>query len=386
MRLAPAPWAEEAPAGAWPDLDRDARCEVLVIGAGIAGLAITSELAARGADVLCVDASGPGSGASARNAGFLLVTHAWGYPALRDRIGAAEARATIAIARRSHARIESDHGAAVLHRRGGTSMLANDPEEWAALERAAALLRADGVRCEEAEPPPATRGFPRALAIPEDGEVHPGRLIRALAAQVRRGATARIDAIDPIARSARAGGLSIAFDHAIVASNAWAPRLVPELGAIVTPHRAQVLMTAPLPRAIPRPCYATRGFDYFRQRDDGRIVLGGRRHLHREAEATEEDHVTDALQRDLERFLAVHLPFAAGAAIERRWAGTMAFTPDHLPLIGALPRAPEAVSLLVGWNGHGLGLAIGAAELLAAALSGKGSPLPRCFDPARLLA
>ncbi|MDQ3031861.1 MAG: FAD-binding oxidoreductase, partial [Myxococcota bacterium] len=201
VRSAPTLWAEEAPIETpWPALGgTDTECQFLVVGAGLAGLAIAGELARRGADVLVVDEAAPGAGASTRNAGFVLVAHAWEYPAMRERIGVEQTRAMIAIARRTHDRIERDFGASVRHRRCGTLMLPmrDGGGEDVLLERAAELLREDGVACEWVAPPSALEGFDRALSIPEDGEVHPGALVAALAREVTRGRIARIDAIDP---------------------------------------------------------------------------------------------------------------------------------------------------------------------------------------------
>ncbi|MDQ3036273.1 MAG: FAD-binding oxidoreductase, partial [Myxococcota bacterium] len=180
-----------------------------------------------------------------------------------------------------------------------------------------------------------------------------------------------------------AGAHHIRFERAIVATNAWARELVPELDAILTPHRAQVLVTAPLPIVLDRPCYANHGYDYFRQRNDGSLILGGRRHLHLGAEATDDARATPDIQHALEDFLRAHVPFTARATIARRWAGIMGLTPDSVPIVGALPRAPQSISLLAGFSGHGLGLALGCAEALAAQLDGDGRALPSVLDPAR---
>jgi glycine/D-amino acid oxidase-like deaminating enzyme len=386
MRHAPSAWADEASLPSWPELDGDTACEILVVGAGLAGLGVARELSLRGADVLVVDADAPGAGASTRNAGFVLVTHPWVYPEQRARLGPAGARALVALARRTHEILERELDQDVGHRRCGSLALADAsvPDEIAALERIADVLADDGIPIERVEAPRACAGFGPALLIPEDGEVHPGRLVAAIARSVPRAAIARIEEIDPANRVARAGALNIRFQRAIVATNAWTRALLPELERVIVPHRAQVLLTAPLDAVhLDRPCYATYGFDYFRQRADRSVIVGGRRHLHLDAECTDLAVTTAALQDDLERFVRRHLPFAADAPIARRWAGIMGLTPDQAPLVGPLPRAPETLFVLGGWNGHGLGLALGCAERLARSLAGEAAALPSVLDPGR---
>jgi len=55
------------------------------------------------------------------------------------------------------------------------------------------------------------------------------------------------------------------------------------------------------------------------------------------------------------------------APVERRWAGIMGFTADGLPLVGTLPDMPS-VGFAVGFNGHGLAMGAGTAELAVAHL------------------
>jgi glycine/D-amino acid oxidase-like deaminating enzyme len=384
MRPASTSWADEAPVPPWRPLEHDTQCQFLVIGAGFAGLAVARELERRGADVLTVDADAPGAGASTRNAGFVLLTHPWDYPEVRRRIGPDGTRALLSLARRTHQIIEQDHGAAVGHRRCGSLMLEDEdgPFGPGTLDEAVEMLSDDGVTTEWTTAPAGTRGFSRALLIPDDGEVHPGALVASLAARLNRVALATVTSLDAHARVAFAGALTIRFEHVIVCTNAWTERLLPGARGLITPQRAQVLVTAPVRHALERPCYSTGGYDYFRQRSDGALVLGGRRHLHRASEATDDPRPTDGVQTDLERFIEASLPFAAGAAVQRRWAGLMGFTPDDLPLVGPLPSAPENASVLAGWNGHGVGLALGCAERLAGALGG-GPRTPEMLDPAR---
>jgi glycine/D-amino acid oxidase-like deaminating enzyme len=386
MRPAPTAWADEVSLPLWPNLERDASCEVLVIGAGLAGLAVAGELARRGVDAMVVDAEAPGAGASTRNAGFVLVCHPWMYPEQRLRLGVEGARTLIGLARRTRAILEQGFDEDIGYRRSGSLMLANaeDPAELAALERIAAVLTEDGVPVERTEAPQGTAGFGPALLIPEDGEVHPGRLVAALARRVPRAAIARIEELHTVTRIARAGTLVIRFERAVVATNAWSRCLLPELDQVIVPQRAQVLLTEPLAsRHLDRPCYATYGYDYFRQRTDGSLIVGGQRHRHLDDECTDLAMVTPPVQQDLERFVQRHLPFAAQARVARRWAGIMGFTPDQAPIVGPWPHAPETILVLGGWSGHGVGLALGCAERLAQFLNGDRNAIPAVLDPAR---
>jgi glycine/D-amino acid oxidase-like deaminating enzyme len=56
-----------------------------------------------------------------------------------------------------------------------------------------------------------------------------------------------------------------------------------------------------------------------------------------------------------ERFPEVTVPVA------RRWAGIMAFTPDGLPIAGALPHLPN-VHFCIACNGHGIAMGAGTVE------------------------
>ncbi|RMG99849.1 MAG: FAD-binding oxidoreductase [Deltaproteobacteria bacterium] len=372
-------WHGESPLPPWPRADRRRlrRIEVLVIGAGLCGLALARELAARGAEVCVVDAMGPGAGASTRNAGFVLVCHPWDYPALRGRLGPEGARAYLSLARRSHAIVRERYAEACDHVPCGSLALADetDAEERVRLSQAAEMLQADGVPCTLSEDvPEGLEGFGCALSIPEDGGLHPGKLVACLADGLF-GVRGRVCALDPDRRTATLeGDVEVAFDRAYVCTNGYASRLLGRTGPTIAPHRAQILALAPTgsPGPAGPVCYATWGYDYFRRRADGTWLVGGRRHLHREAEATDAPGPTAKVQLDLERFAARHLPATRGATVRARWSGTMGFTPDEIPHVAPWPDDAGPVTVVGGFGGHGLGLALAYAE---AAAEGRGDPL-----------
>ena len=380
-------WSRVADLPTWTPLAESRREEIVIVGAGLAGLGLARALRSLGADPLVIDARGPAAGASGRNAGFVLCTHVTEYPKLRARVGDVVARELLAAAADNHAQIAELAGTdARIHRARGSMMLAAGDHEIATLFEARRALEEAKVRVRETHVPTCLAGYDACLRVDDDGEVHPGRLVAALACGVR-GALLTARSIDEGGVSD--GSLRIDAKQVVIATNAWTSTLLPTLASVITPQRAQMLATAPLPLALDTPCYAGLGFDYFRQREDGRVLLGGQRHRFLEAERTRDESTSIEVQSALDAYLAAHLPFTRGARIEHRWAGIMAFSPDGLPLVGRLDRTLGRPWILAGWTGHGLGLAIALAERLARVItdpSRPADPLLSVLDPNRFSA
>jgi glycine/D-amino acid oxidase-like deaminating enzyme len=65
------------------------------------------------------------------------------------------------------------------------------------------------------------------------------------------------------------------------------------------------------------------------------------------------------VQQHLDRHLKMLCP---AARISHRWAGTMGFSPDGLPLAGPVPQIPGA-HFIGGYTGHGMGFAFNLARI-----------------------
>jgi glycine/D-amino acid oxidase-like deaminating enzyme len=175
----------------------------------------------------------------------------------------------------------------------------------------------------------------------------------------------------------------IRASHVVLAVGSAARLVLPNAARLVRPVRAQALSAriTPVPPWT-RPVYATRGGDYWRQLEDGRVLIGGMRRARKRQENTRASAPSRPVQSALDTLLRDLVGPDAGIEVEHRWAGTMAFTRSGLPWAGAVPRR-KGITLVAGMNGHGMGWGPGLAAAVAAHLRGEGPPPPETFRPGR---
>ena len=352
-----------------------------VVGAGVTGLSCARALAEAGLRVRVVEAREVGGGASGRNGGFALRGLAVSYD---------ELRATDLWRLTDETLVRMANFAGDAFRPVGSLDLAVTEDELERVRREHDALVADGFTVEwieAAELPPVLRThFLGGVFHSRDGLLEPGRWTRRLA-RLADEAGARIAEDTPAtalaATSVQTERGTVAADHVVVATDGYTRALAPELDAVVTPARNQVLATTPLPERYFEPAvYARSGYDYWQQTREGRIVIGGWRDADLEREFTASEDVTSSIQGRIEAFLERVL--GAVPEITHRWAGLIGLTPDRLPLVGPLP-GRDGVWLALGYSGHGNVLALACGELLAQAVLGRPDARMAPFDPARLL-
>ncbi|MFI5371538.1 MAG: NAD(P)/FAD-dependent oxidoreductase [Candidatus Eisenbacteria bacterium] len=387
-------WRETRPT--YPALDGPFDAEIAIVGGGITGVTLAHTLAQQGAAVAVLETGRIAGAASGRNAGFLLAAPAEPYQENIAMWGRESARANLLIGRRSHQRIRElveSLGIECDYRVNGSLRLARTEEE--AEDQRASLpdLHADGFKMLETRvtglvPAGCEDRFAAAFVTAEDGELDPVRFLHGLAAAtVKLGA--RLHEHTPVSMARWSGGLWTVHTpggevHArtvVIATNAYAPRLVPTLTPFIAPRRGQMLSTAPLGREVaPRPTYSHWGYRYWRQLPDTRLLIGGWRDLALDTEVGFDEHTTPPIQQAIETGLEELVP--GGAPIEHRWSGIMGFARDGRPLVGWLD--PEHhVAICAGYTGHGMGMAAGCTQDLAALLAWKEAPGIATFDPNR---
>jgi glycine/D-amino acid oxidase-like deaminating enzyme len=385
-------WLQQAPKFAAAAAPLPATVDVVVVGAGIAGISTALHLAAAGVDVLVVDAGDVAGRASGRNDGQLLLGLGEHYNRIVGQFGADKARLLWSFIRDNNRALKHaivEHGIACDLVDQGGLRLAETAHEARELAEAAALLAAEDIAHELlpaaalAQRVPAARGYFGGLQLPGEAIVQPVTMVRGLAAAAQRaGAQLRerttVTAIDGKAGDftvALAGGSSVRAAIVVHCTSTLARHLDPSgfLARAVFPFRGQVLATEPLPRELLAgfPPYAMSSnfcYEYFRVHRD-RFVIGGMRWSVRGEEVgiLDDSAHNPEVTANLRAYVDRHFPGLAATPFPHVWTGIMAGTGDGLPLLGALP-GQEGVFALLAFNGYGLSFAFAAGHCLAEAI------------------
>lgn len=367
------------------------RTTVLIIGGGMIGCALAYRLARAGADVRVCERGGIASGTTAHGEGNVLVSDKG--PGAELRLAQLSRRLWPDVLADLDARVP-EHAAAVEWEPKGGIVVATTVDGAAALADFAAGQRSAGVHCTEmdaaqlaAAEPALTRDVTMAVHYPDDAQVQPaGAATALLAAAVAAGATVETGCAitGPIMHGDRLIGVQTGKGprHADVIINAagpWSGPVSALLGApiAVKPRRGDVLITAPLPPTVFHKVYdadyvgAVGSSDATLQSSavvestrGGPVLLGSSRRQCGFDDRLRPDSLAAIARRAIRLY-----PVLADVAIMRAYGGFRPYVDDHLPVIGPDPRLP-GLWHATGHEGAGIGLSIGTAELIAAAIAG----------------
>lgn len=311
--------------------------KVTIVGAGIIGYAIAYELAARGAQVRLVDATGSSQGATRASAG-VLAPYIEGHSADLLRLG------LCSLDRYDNfvARVGADAQRPIEYRRLGTLQVARSDDEARQLEQAARGLAKSGVShtCLDGDAarrlePSLAEGIRAGLLVPQHGYVGVATLTSALAEAARRhGATlsiARVSGITLRGRSVRVETSEDTFasDAVVVAAGSWSGGIpmTPAVSPPVRPVRGQLLHLRFASPPLSRVVWGTAA--YLVPWEDGSVLVGAT-----VEDAGFDERVTVAGVRQLLEGAVELLPAARASTFGEARAGLRPATADELPIIG----------------------------------------------------
>jgi glycine/D-amino acid oxidase-like deaminating enzyme len=379
----------------YPRLERDVRCDVLVIGGGITGALIADELSRSGHAVVVVEQRDLGWGSTAASTALLqyeIDAHMTELAERFDEPTAALAYSTCVTAVDelcALARNLRDVG----FQRADSVYLASSVRDARRLDSEYAMRRRHGIpsRLLDAKHVDARYGVtaPRALFTRTAAVIDPYRFTCRLLERVhRRGAAifdrTRIERIVAGPRGVQArtdSGAVVRAGHVVLAAGYETQRW---LRTRVARNRSTfATISDPIDVELLRPFARTivwesaRPYHYLRTTDDHRVLVGG------EDEPTDRPRQREqqvpakarALQRYLHR-LAPHLPFVPAYS----WAGTFAETRDGLPFFGSHAQRGPRVLYAMAYGGNGITYSALGAGVLRAQIERRAHPLAELYS------
>lgn len=364
----------------------DLVADVLVVGAGYAGLSAAIELARRGYRVVVLEADRVCSGASGRNGGQALAGFASGQTPFEQQLGKAQARQAWDMSMQSiglmderirEFQIECDRVKGYLH-------VADSPRKARALELDTRTMlhdygfAADYVSGDEVQRYIQSPRYCAAAFESSSGHLHPLKfgLGLARAAQSLGVKIFEKSAVTGLERGAvlraRTSQGSVSAKFAVLAGNCtlpeYGPKVAPELTPRIMPVGTYMVGTAPLPEALCRQLIPSNAavcdnnfiLDYFRFSADYRMLFGGR--------VSYSTRTPDNLKAVMAQRLGQIFPQLKEVPVEHVWGGFVDISMNRAPDFG---RLGSNVYYLQGFSGHGVALTGLAGQLVAQAVAGQ---------------
>ena len=369
------------------DIEGELRCDVVVIGGGICGMAASLQLARRGVDVVLLESDLCGWGASSRNSGFLTNTVAVGPQLLatvyrhriRELVGFADSAVRFTEDLMSRLAIDCDYA------QTGIVRAAVTPGQLRSARHMAKILASAGAQSEfvdgrDAGLPPAFIGGIRECI---GGEMNPGQYCLGLRRAVIA-SDARVFEQTPV-RGVQENSSEVVVtvprgrvraERVLVATNAYSDALTVTPRNLLKRVWVTLVETEPLaPERIestgwtsPTPI-ATQHLllESYRITPRNTILFGTRRVQTTQRGPLRARQPDPPIVADIVRGFRERFPSLSDVLPQRTWGGWIAMTPSLLPVAGeATPRIMYAI----GCNGHGLGQAPYLGTLLADRIAG----------------
>lgn len=356
---------------------------IIVIGGGVAGLAIGWRLAEAGQQVTILERGQPGRGATWASAGMLAVTAEMQNSQLADvEFAIYSNRIWKNFTRQVEVSSEQNIG----YSPQGALILAEDLARLASLERqivqpGSALLDADQVR---RIAPLVTGNIAGGLWSPCEAWVD-NRLLALALATAFQVAGGRLLANEAVVRIERDGSRAVAArtafglypaDAIILAAGAWSGLVEPAL-APVMPIKGQMILLTPPPGQLP-PAAVIWGNGIYAVPRGPALAIGAT-----VEEAGFDTSLTDTGRVLLRRAAESVMPALRGWTLSDHWAGLRPRSPDGLPLLG--PTAVDGLWLASGQYRNGILFAPAVAETMCDQILGRAPVIP-AFDPRRFAA
>jgi glycine/D-amino acid oxidase-like deaminating enzyme len=379
-----APW-QAAHHIARAPLDKDRRCEVLVVGAGITGALMAQQLVEQGHDVCVIDRERPGLGSTAASTAMLLweidkplatLTAVYGFEhatrVYRQSLAAVAGLKELVATHRLSCAFRPRSSLYLAAGKHGAQILLAEHELRQRAGLPGVFLDYRTLRGEY--------GFDReaALLSPGAADADPLCLARGLMTEAVTAGAAFFDAdavrYDDAGKTVAVttgDGPAIEADWVVLATGYVMPDFVQS--PLHSISSSWAIATPPQPeknlwRDGVLIWEAATDYLYARTTTDHRIIIGGED----DTEISDPDERNAQTPKKTGALLAKlrALQPTADAVADKAWSGAFGQTRDGLPLIGAIPGRPRMLAAY-GYGGNGITFSYLASRLIAATIAGR---------------
>lgn len=387
-------WVEK-PEDLQPALEGDVSADVVIIGAGFAGLSAALELAKQGAKVIVLEREFAGFGASGRNAGYLAGAAGLEYDLFLKDIGNERAKQIIRYYEDAVSFVEGklkEHGIDCDYNPSGLIRAGIHPSQEEKIRKGMQVSAGLGFHTEFLDGAQMrARGIPPAFLFgeyaPTGGTLHPGKYVMGLRRAALR-AGVKLYENTPLLSYTEGPVIRVKTPHGtasapvlMLATNAYTPQLG-LLADKVVPLRVSAIETEPLSAAqLASLGWARREgivtvhwiMESHRLTAHNTLVVTTKR-LHYPY-GSKTPNVPDYDQyRELRVALRDRFPTLKDVGIRACWSGYISFASDALPVVGTTG-ANQNIYYSAGCSGHGVAAQSMVGYMIAQRIRGAEPPL-----------
>lgn len=338
-------------------------CDILIIGAGLAGLSTAYWLKELNPDlkIKVVDRGYSGAGASGRNAGFLTKGSAVFYQSLMEHWGKERAHEIYQFAKESISETYQRFLKNLPHEKTSSMTLFSTSIEYSELEKFQ-FTWMDSVKLPNELRDRFVGGFESA----GEYKINPMILLTKMKDHLLQKGVEFVDGIsvfEVTSSGVKFDSGEVKAEKIVLAINAYFPQFHKTFKDKIIPRRAQMLAVELTQSFNCNSLYYDPQERVYWRKEGGNILLiGGKRLLDVEGETGDFEKVTSQIQAGLEEYLSLKLKLKYN--IIKRWSGTMGFTAHELPFIEKV-ESQSKTYMLGGFSGHGIGLGFLAGKEMA---------------------
>lgn len=329
--------------------------KIAIIGAGIIGTSIAHHLAKRGATGIAVleKEINPGMGSTAKAAG-----------GIRAQFGS---EINVELSRHSlpaFERFPEETGIDVKFLQSGYLWLATREDEMEIFRKNVAMQRAHGLDVQLLSPDEIAKIAPYVKKDDlvggtfhaRDGYAPPADYVMGYHRKSKEAGVdyhLGCDVTGFDGKTIRTSGGTFHADQVICTAGAWMGKIgsMLDLSIPIEPVRRQCFVTEPITGGLDHPIPMTVDFTsgIYMHSESGGVLIGK---ADKAEPASYNEHVDYPFVEHMAELAMERTPLLEEATIRTSWAGLYGVTPDHHPILGAVPDRP-GYFIAAGFSGHG---------------------------------